>query len=110
MSLKSRVVVLSLVALGALAVQANAGETAVDQKNLKFSVDSVSVKAGDTIKYHNSDDVNHNLNVVDSDDFAADQGIQKPGDSLAVKFDRAGTFTVKCAIHPKMKMTVVVSK
>jgi len=32
------------------------------------------------------------------------------GDSYAFKFDKAGIYTVKCQIHPKMKLVVTANK
>jgi plastocyanin len=36
-------------------------------------------------------------------------GIQAPGETIDVPFDKAGKFTVRCHIHPAMKMTVTVN-
>jgi plastocyanin len=35
-------------------------------------------------------------------------GSQQPGHVLKVKFDKAGKIDVRCAMHPKMKMSVNV--
>jgi plastocyanin len=66
------------------------------------------LKAGESIHFLNKDDVTHNINVIDSDDNANDKGLQKPGETIDQKFDKAGDFQVRCSIHPKMKMTVKV--
>ena len=80
----------------------------IDQHGLRFSLQSVSIKTGDTLHFHNSDDVIHNIMVLDADDDAKDEGLQKPGEVITAKFEKAGEYQVRCAIHPKMKMTVVV--
>jgi plastocyanin len=32
--------------------------------------------------------------------------VQKPGATLSYTFDKAGTFMIRCNIHPSMRMTV----
>jgi plastocyanin len=81
----------------------------VDQHGLRFNQSSLSIKAGDTLHFHNSDDVIHNIMVLNADDEAKDEGLQKPGEVITATFEQAGEYQVRCAIHPKMKMTVVVS-
>ena len=87
---------------------ASTSDTFVDQHGLRFSQQSVSLKIGDTLHFHNSDDVIHNIMVLDSNDEAQDEGLQQPGEVITRKFDQAGEYQVRCAIHPKMKMTVSV--
>jgi len=85
-----------------------AAATEIDQVGQKFSQTTLAVVAGDTVHFVNHDDVTHNINVIDADDNAVDKGLQKPGDTIDQLFDKAGKFVVRCSIHPKMKMTVVV--
>jgi cytochrome c peroxidase len=92
--------------LTAAALQA--ATTTIEQSGQKFSERSVSIATGDSLMFANHDDVTHNINVVDDDDDATDLGLQKPGDSLTYKFDKAGRFKVRCSIHPSMKMAVIV--
>jgi plastocyanin len=81
----------------------------VDQRGLVFNMKSAELQRGDRMIYQNSDDVTHNIHVFkDSDDDLADLGLQKPGVKLSYKFDQAGRFTVRCNIHPSMKMVVTV--
>src|SRR4051812_23529492 len=96
------------VMLPVCALSASALETNIDQRGLRFSQTSVTLAVGDTLRFHNSDDVIHNIMVINSDDIPQDQGLQKPGEVIAAKFEEAGTFQVRCAIHPKMKMRVSV--
>jgi len=92
------------------ASRAWAADVDVDQQGIRFSQPSVTLKVGDTMHFHNHDDVTHNIMVIDSDDEPEDQGLQKPGVVIHKQFTDAGTFQVRCAIHPKMKMTVTVEK
>ncbi len=87
---------------------ARAGNMTVEQSGQHFSETSVAVTPGDAIVFTNHDDVTHNISVTGSDDDATDLGLQKPGQSLSYKFDRAGRFKIRCSIHPGMKMTVSV--
>jgi plastocyanin len=97
----------ALTAIGIGAAVHAAGVT-VDQSGQQFSEKSLAVKPGDIVTFANRDDVTHNINVIDDDDDAVDLGLQKPGASLAYKFDKAGRFKIRCSIHPGMRMTVTV--
>lgn len=90
------------------AFAARATGLTVEQSGQQFSEKSVSVKPGDSVVFANHDDVTHNINVINDDDDATDLGLQKPGQSLTYKFDKAGRFKIRCSIHPAMKMTVAV--
>lgn len=82
----------------------------IAQRATRFSQSSLNVKTGETVRYHNFDDVLHNLMIIGADDEPKDQGLQRPGAVVSYKFTEAGTFEVRCAIHPKMKMTVTVAE
>ena len=98
----------AIVALAAFAACVHAASVSIDQSGQQFSEKSLSVATGDSIVFNNRDDVTHNINVINADDDAADLGLQKPGQSLTYKFDKAGRFKIRCSIHPSMKMTVSV--
>jgi len=85
-----------------------AAEIAIDQAGQRFSQSSISIKTGDTVVFHNRDDVTHNINVIDSEGVPEDQGLQKPGEDITKKFDVVGHYTVRCQIHPRMKMSIEV--
>jgi plastocyanin len=89
---------------------AAAAEQSIVQAGQAFSDTDIAVKAGDHVKFLNQDDVKHNIIVQagDDDDDAKDMGIQAPGQSVDVSFDKAGKFTVRCHIHPAMKLAVTV--
>jgi plastocyanin len=101
-----------ILAAAAAAIMAAAGVRAagvtVEQSGQVFSEKSLKLSAGDTVTFANKDDVSHNITVVDDDDDLTDLGLQKPGQNLTYKFDKAGRFKVRCSIHPSMKMTVSV--
>ena len=87
--------------------QAQAADTSVDQAGQQFSQSSLTLKAGDTIVFTNKDDVTHNVKVINGDD-TDDKGLQKPGEILKATFAKAGSYQVRCGIHPKMKIDVTV--
>lgn len=97
---------LGLIALAPLALAAAVVD--IDQLGIRFAVEAATVEAGDTIRYHNRDDVTHNLHVIDRAGDDEDQGLQKSGVVVEKKFDKAGSFVVRCSIHPRMKMIVTV--
>lgn len=77
----------------------------VSEKDKLFSVKSLEVAVGDTVSFVNDDDIKHNVLITK---MKFDSGLQDTGAKTDVEFTKAGKFKVRCAIHPKMKMTVVV--
>jgi plastocyanin len=80
----------------------------VVQREKTFTPAALAVQAGDTVQITNDDPFVHHL-FVESADFKYDSGEQRPGRVVAIRFDRAGTHVVQCAIHLKMKLKVEVS-
>ena len=79
----------------------------ITQKGKQFSEKSVSLSPGQQIVFVNDDNVAHNVYTIVKGK-KQDLGLQKPGEEDAIAFDAAGTYRVRCAIHPKMKMLVKV--
>jgi plastocyanin len=91
-----------------VAVQA-ASTVTVGQRGLQLSQSSVSLAKGDRIVFTNEDDVIHNIHIFGpGNDDSTDLGLQKPGVSLTYRFDKPGTYRVRCNIHPSVKMAVMV--
>jgi plastocyanin len=88
---------------------AGAAEYVVSQRDKTFSMENVTIRPGDTLVFRNDDPVNHNV-------FSAAAGLefnlqsQKPGESSKVTLWTEGTTEVRCAFHPRMKLTVTVRK
>jgi plastocyanin len=99
-----------VISVAGVAMAASAATTTIVQAGQAFSETDISVKAGDTVKFQNQDDVNHNILVQqgDDDDNARDMGVQPPGGAVDVLFDKAGKFKIRCHIHPSMKLKVDV--
>ncbi len=77
----------------------------ISQIDKKFDPETVTAKVGDTIVFVNDDKVAHNILISK---IRYNSGLQKPGQSAELALDEAGTFKVRCGIHPKMKMTLEV--
>jgi plastocyanin len=95
--------ILLLSASGALAA-----EKAVDQISLTFVPASVTINAGDTVRFTNSDRIAHNITIISPDGTSSDKGMDAYRVGIVVKFPERGTFQVRCRIHPNMKMAVNV--
>jgi len=86
--------------------QANATHT-VSQKDRTYSPGDITINAGDTLKIVNDDIFLHQA-YVESDEMDFDSDSMEEGESVSVTFDKAGTFALKCKIHPKMSMDITV--
>jgi plastocyanin len=84
-------------------------ETKVTQKDREFSAAEITIKPGEKVVFQNDDEVTHNV-FSTSKANAFTIKVQKPGESSTVDFNEEGTTEVRCAIHPKMKLTVTVKK
>jgi plastocyanin len=85
-----------------------ASQHVITQKGKAFSTASLTMQPGDELVFKNDDDVTHNL-------FTNTKGFefnltQKPGDSSSQSFKTEGVAEIRCAFHPRMKMTVTVKK
>jgi plastocyanin len=79
----------------------------VGQQGLRFSTAELTVAKDQIVIFINNDTTTHNIKVV-GEGLSVNGGLQSPGAEFRVPFMKAGTFTVSCGIHPKMKMTVTV--
>lgn len=70
-----------------------------------FAPDALTVDAGTTVTWTNTDSVAH---TSTSDAPGWDSGIVSPGGHFTRSFQAAGTFQYHCAIHPGMVGTVIV--
>jgi len=98
-----------LLSTGSLALMAaTTPNFTVSQKGRMFLPGTLTIHQGDTIRIVNDDgDLLHHA-YVESDTFNFDSGDQEPGSKTDITFPAAGTFTVLCGIHPKMKLVVEV--
>jgi plastocyanin len=99
----------------AVAIVATAATTAafaddpntVTQNERAFHPTEITIAHGTTLNVENKDEFIHQI-YVDSPNFNYDSEEQSPGQTLHIAFPQAGTFPVRCHIHPKMLLTVHV--
>jgi len=87
---------------------ANAAEAVIDQLNLKFVPNTITINAGDSVRFENHDPFTHDVTVVSPDGSSSDKGLQQHGKDNVVAFPKSGTFSITCKMHPNMKATVIV--
>lgn len=81
----------------------------ITQKGKQFSEKQVALKTGQDIVFVNDDNVAHNVYTIVNGK-KRDLGLQKPKEEGTIAFDAPGTYRVRCAIHPKMKLVVKVTE
>ena len=79
----------------------------VVQTGRAFHPGEITINHGTTLNFANRDEFIHQI-YVDSDGFKYDSEEQEPGQTFHIAFPVAGTFPVRCHIHPKMLLTVHV--
>ena len=94
--------------LAMMPLSAWAATSFVNQANKAFDTETVTIKTGDSIVFTNQDDVTHNIQITNDKGDISDRGLQKPGQNITATFDTPGEYRVRCAIHSKMKATVIV--
>jgi plastocyanin len=85
---------------------APAAETEVRVDNFTFMPGTLTVARGTTVKWVNRDDIPHT--VVSDDKTTFKSKALETDDSFTYTFDKPGTYTYFCSIHPKMTAKVVV--
>lgn len=78
----------------------------VSIKNMAFTPASLSVAAGATVTWTNSDSTMH---TVTADDNSFNSGNIAVGATYSRVFNSAGTFSYHCTLHPEMTGKVVVT-
>ncbi|HEY1632267.1 MAG TPA: hypothetical protein VGF56_13200 [Rhizomicrobium sp.] len=79
----------------------------VVQNGRAFHPLEIAINRGETLDFSNQDEFIHQI-YVDSPAFKYDSAEQPPGETLHIAFPDAGTFPIRCHIHPKMLLTVHV--
>ena len=90
-----------------IAPMAEAEQLTIIQEKKTFSKKEVTIAVGDTINFANDDKKTHNV-YSRSKGHKFDIGAQRPGTSASHTFTAPGKVKVRCAIHPRMKLTVNV--
>lgn len=89
------------------AARGSEGAPTVVQQGRAFRPGEIMLNHGDTLTIRNQDEFIHQI-YVKSDAMNFDSDEQPPGQDVLVRFPSAGTFEVRCHIHPKMALTVHV--
>lgn len=77
----------------------------IDQKNMKFIPERVSVKVGETVLIKNSEAAIHTGNINGKNV----TGNMKKGDATTWTATEPGEYAVTCEYHPQMKATIAVT-
>jgi len=73
-------------------------------KSYRFAPDTIKVHAGDTVTWTNHDNFTHTVRVEGEPDHKVGRG-----DSVAIRFAKAGTYHYECTLHSHdMHGTVIV--
>jgi plastocyanin len=88
----------------ARAAFAAAGDHIVTQKGRAFRPSEMTINRGESLTFTNEDSFIHQIYV----DGLFDSEEKAPGENLNETFPNAGTFQVRCHIHPTMRMTLRV--
>ena len=92
--------------LAATAADKPASSATVKIDNFSFGPATITIPAGSTVTWTNSDDVPH---VVTSDDGKMFKSkALDTDDRFSFTFTKPGTYNYYCAIHPKMTAKIVV--
>ncbi len=103
-------IIVSLVIVGLFgpSALALAASYTVHQKGRQFATEVTAIRKGQPLTFLNDDTVPHNVfSTSGANEF--NLGSQPPGSSTDVTFTQVGVVEVICAIHPRMKMTIVVT-
>ena len=107
--MKDSLSLLTLWAMIAMATPALAADFKIIQKDKKFSESQIKINIGDQITFVNGDTVTHNVYST-TPGFEFDLRTQAPEQSDTILFRKAGIVEVQCAIHPKMRLRVDVTR
>lgn len=93
------------VATSPAAARADAAPPIVIARDFMFAPNTITVKAGSTVTWKNSDDEPH---TVVSEMGLFRSGALDTNESFSFRFDKPGTYRYACSIHPRMVGTIVV--
>jgi plastocyanin len=99
--LRLALAILLMLVFAACSQSAPTAPVATDQVDLprsyRFAPEDIAVAVGSTVTWKNSDNFTHSVRLLDSGEVR----IMKPGESVSLRFDRAGLFPYDCSLHPK---------
>jgi plastocyanin len=89
------------------AAVAAASSTQVSMANYAFAPASITVTAGDTVIWTNTDQAPHDVTTT-SAPVAVHSSMLSKGQSWSYTFSTPGSYAYICSVHPDMKATVIV--
>ena len=84
------------------------GSAKVDIPAISFEPKDLTVKAGTTVTWTNSDDLPHTVTKTGGPGDQCDSGSLDPGKTFEIVLDVKGTVDYVCTIHPGQEGTVTV--
>ena len=90
---------------GTAKADGHAANHVVTIKGFKFAPAKITIKAGDSVTFVNTDDAPH---TATADNGSFDTGRLGKGVKSKLKFETAGTYSYFCAVHPMMKGSITV--
>lgn len=91
------------VAMASFGHAADAAHT-IAQSGRAFHPTEITINRGESLTFTNDDEFIHQIYVTGQ----FDSEEKAPGEDITESFTSAGTFEVRCHIHPKMKLVVHV--
>jgi len=85
--------------------QSSAADAAVKIDNFVFGPQTLTVHAGTTVTWTNSDDIPHTAVSTDS---VFKSKVMDTDEKFSYTFTKPGTYSYFCSVHPKMTGKVVV--
>jgi plastocyanin len=79
----------------------------IDQKDVSFRPDHVTINLGDSVYFTDNEAVVHSVNV-DTKNLLGPGGLMKQGEVLSWKPPKAGDYIITCDFHPAMRAIVTV--
>lgn len=79
----------------------------VDQQGLEYIPAQLTIKAGDTVTFLNSDFMRHHIQYV-SGPGIFESSLLPVGEKMSITLEKAGEYSVGCRIHPFMSLTITV--
>lgn len=78
------------------------GAPTIDQKDLAFKPDKLTVKAGEKVYFKNSETALHTVTIGGRNE----SGNMKKGDVFVWTPAKPGTYTITCDFHPQMNAKI----
>ena len=105
-----RLLYLAILSMAALLISAPAlsaqDDTTVSIQDFSFNPGQITVAPGTTVTWTNEGPSPH---TTTADDGSWDSGTLQQGEDFSFTFDKPGTYTYHCSIHPDMTASVKVS-